>query len=260
MKTILNVTACAACAVWAGVAASAGAETVKGQNLVGLTAVRDARAHLPLAAAYGKTGAANPTVADVVQTATLDAGDELYVYDADAKTYRVYALDAAKTWQAQKTVEVTAAGATAATPPAPDAQEVARGRGFWLVRKGEDRSRPVYLVGQVEASAATVEIPAGSAAAPSATLVGVPVDWTLNASDWSGKAVRKDAIRVLNADGAAWREIVFDGEKWVEGVQKKDEATGTVTFEENANPVLAGGLAVWYMRAGETAFTLALPR
>ena len=116
------------------------------------------------------------------------------------------------------------------------------------------------LVGDVPATAATVTIPAAAAdGKPSATLVGVPSDWKLKETDWTDKAAKGDKIRVLNKDGEAWREIVYDGTKWIEGIQKVGE-NGTVTFEKNENPGLKGGYAVWYMRAGETSFTLELPR
>lgn len=261
MKTILKWTACAACAVWTGASASAATETVTGQNVIGLTTIEnDGRAYLPLAAAYTGTGATELTVANIVQTATLAEGDELYAYDPDKKQYDVYTLGTDGKWTAVKTVEVSASGkATETTSPAAADRVITRGRGFWIVRKGAaSGAKPVRLVGDVPATAATVEIPAADGK-PSATLIGVPSDWKLNETDWTGKAVRKDTIRVLNEDGKAWREIVYDGTKWIEGIQKVGE-NGTVTFEKNENPSLQGGYAVWYMRAGETSFTLELPR
>ena len=262
MKTILKWTACAACAVWAGASASAATETVTGQNVIGLTTIKDdSRAYLPLAAAYTGTGATELTVANVVQTATLAEGDELYAYDPERKQYDVYTLGTDGKWTAVKTVEVSAPGtATETTSPAAADRVITRGRGFWIVRKGAaSDAKTVRLVGDVPATAATVEIPAAAAdGKPSATLIGVPSDWKLNETDWKGKAVRKDTIRVLNEDGKAWREIVYDGTKWIEGIQKVGE-NGAVTFEKNKNPVLKGGYAVWYMRAGETSFSLKLP-
>lgn len=263
MKTILKWTACAACAVWTGASASAATETVTGQNVIGLTTIKDdSRAYLPLAAAYTGTGATVLTVANIVQTATLAEGDELYAYDPERKQYDVYTLGKDGKWTAVKTVEVSASGkATETTSPAAADRVITRGRGFWIVRKGAaSDAKPVRLVGDVPATAATVEIPAAAVdGKPSATLIGVPSDWKLNETDWKGKAVRKDTIRVLNEDGEAWREIVYDGTKWIEGVQKIGE-NGAVTFEKNENPSLKGGYAVWYMRAGETSFTLELPR
>lgn len=261
MKTILKWTACAACAVWTGASASAATETVTGQNVIGLTTIKDdSRAYLPLAAAYTGTGATELTVANVVQTATLAEGDELYAYDPNKKQYDVYTLGTDGEWTAVKTVEVSASGkATETTSPAAADRVITRGRGFWIVRKDDaSRAKSVRLVGDVPATAATVEIPAAADGKPSATLIGVPSDWMLNKTDWAGKAVRKDTIRVLNEDGEAWREIVYDGTKWIEGIQKVGE-NGTVTFEKNENPSLKGGYAVWYMRAGETSFTLELP-
>ena len=263
MKTILKWTACAACAVWAGASASAATETVTGQNVIGLTTIKDdSRAYLPLAAAYTGTGATELTVANIVQTATLAEGDELYAYDPERKQYDVYTLGTDGKWTAVKTVEVSASGkATETTIPAAADRVITCGRGFWIVRKGAaSDAKPVRLVGDVPATAATVTIPAAAAdGKPSATLIGVPSDWKLNETDWTGKAVRKDTIRVLNEDGKAWREIVYDGTKWIEGIQKVGE-NGTVTFEKNENPSLQGGYAVWYMRAGKTSFTLELPR
>lgn len=262
MKTILKWTACAACAVWTGASASAATETVKGQNVIGLTTIKDdSRAYLPLAAAYTGTGATELTVANIVQTATLTEGDELYAYDPGQKQYDVYTLGKDGKWTAVKTVEVSASGtATETTSPAAADRVIACGRGFWIVRKGAaSDAMPVRLVGNVPETAATVTIPEAAAdGKPSATLIGVPSDWELNKTDWTGKAVRKDTIRVLNDNGTTWREIVYDGTKWIEGRQKVGE-NGTVTFEKNENPVLKGGYAVWYMRAGETEFTLKLP-
>lgn len=260
MKTILKWTACAACAVWAGASASAATATVTGQNVIGLTTIADNRAYLPLAAAYTGTGATELTVANIVQTATLAKGDELYAYDPDRKQYDVYTLGTDGKWTVVKTVEVSVPGkATETTSPEAAERVIARGRGFWLVRNADaSRANPVRLVGEVPA-AATVEIPAAVDGKPSATLIGVPSDWTLNDTDWTGKAVPEDKIRVLNEDDEAWHEIVYDGTKWIEGIQKRDE-NGTVTFEKNEKPVLKGGYAVWYMRAGTTAFTLELPR
>lgn len=262
MKTILKWTACAACAVWAGASASAATETVTGQNVIGLTTIKDdSREYLPLAAAYTGTGATELTVANVVQTATLAEGDELYAYDPNKKQYDVYTLGTDGKWTAVKTVEVSVPGKAAeTTSPAAADRVITRGRGFWIVRKADaSRAKPVRLVGDVPATAATMEIPAAADGKPSATLIGVPSDWKLNETDWTGKAVRKDTIRVLNEDVEAWHEIRYDGTKWIEGIQKVGE-NGAVTFEKNENPVLKGGYAVWYMRAGKTSFTLELPK
>lgn len=261
MKTILKWTACAACAVWAGASASAATETVTGQNVIGLTTIEnDSRAYLPLAAAYTGTGATELTVANIVQTSTLAEGDELYAYDPDKKQYDVYTLGTDGKWTAVKTVEVSVPGtATETTSPAAANRVITRGRGFWIVRKGAaSDAKPVRLVGDVPATAATVTIPAAVDGKPSATLIGVPSDWKLNETDKIENAAKGDKIRVLNKDGKAWREIVYDGTKWIEGIQKVDE-NGTVTFEKNENPSLQGGYAVWYMRAGKTSFTLKLP-
>lgn len=261
MKTILKWTACAACAVWTGASASAATETVTGQNVIGLTTIEnDSRAYLPLAAAYTGTGATELTVANIVQTATLAEGDELYAYDPERKQYDVYTLGTDGKWTVVKTVEVSASGkATETTSPAAADRVITRGRGFWIVRKADaSRAKSVRLVGDVPATAATVTIPAAVDGKPSATLVGVPSDWKLNETDWTDKAAKGDKIRVLNKDGEAWREIVYDGTKWIEGIQKVGE-NGVVTFEKNENPSLKGGYAVWYMRAGETSFTLELP-
>ena len=262
MKTILKWTACAACAVWTGASASAATETVTGQNVIGLTTIEnDNRAYLPLAAAYTGTGATELTVANIVQTSTLAKDDELYAYDPEKKQYDVYTLGTDGKWTAVKTVEVSASGtATETTSQAAADRVITRGRGFWIVRKGAaSDAKPVRLIGNVPETAATVTIPAAAGGKPSATLIGVPSDWELNETDWTDKAVRKDTIRVLNDNGTTWREIVYDGTKWIEGIQKVGE-NGTVTFEKNENPVLKGGYAVWYMRAGKTAFDLELPR
>lgn len=263
MKTILKWTACAACAVWTGASASAATETVTGQNVIGLTTIKDdSREYLPLAAAYTGTGATELTVSNVVQTATLAEGDELYAYDPNKKQYDVYTLGTDGKWTTVKTVEVSVPGkATETTSPAAADWVITRGRGFWIVRKADaSRAKSVRLVGDVPATAATVAILAAAAdGKPSATLIGVPSDWKLNETDKIENAAKGDKIRVLNEDGKAWREIVYDGTKWIEGIQKVGE-NGVVTFEKNENPSLQGGYAVWYMRAGKASFTLELPK
>ena len=265
MKTILKWMAYAACAVWTGASASAATETVKGQNVIGLTTIKDdSRAYLPLAAAYTGTGATELTVANIVQTATLAEGDELYAYDSEKKQYDIYKLGTklgtAGKWTAVTTVEVSASGtATETTSPAAANRVITCGRGFWIVRKGAaSDAKPVRLVGDVPATAATVKIPAAADGKPSATLIGVPSDWELNKTARTDKAAKGDKIRVLNDNGTTWREIVYDGTKWIEGVQTVD-GSGTVTFTKNENPVLKGGYAVWYMRAGTGSFILTLP-
>ena len=120
-----------------------------------------------------------------------------------------------------KTVEVSASGtATETTIPAAANRVITRGRGFWIVRKADaSRANPVRLIGNVPETAATVTIPEAAAdGKPSATLIGVPSDWELNKTYWTDKAVRKDTIRVLNDNGTTWREIVYDGTKWIEGI------------------------------------------
>lgn len=262
MKTILKLGVCAACAVWTGASASAATETVTGQNVIGLTTIEnDGRAYLPLAAAYTGTGATELTVANIVQTATLAEGDELYAYDPERKQYDVYTLGTDGKWTAVKTVEVSVPGtATETASPAAADRVITRGRGFWIVRKADaSRAKSVRLVGEVPATAATVAIPAAAAdGKPSATLIGVPSDWKLNETDKIENAAKGDKIRVLNDNGTTWHEIVYDGTKWIEGIQKVGE-NGTVTFEKNENPSLQGGYAVWYMRAGKTSFSLELP-
>ena len=265
MKMRLKWTACAACAVWAGASASAATETVTGQNVIGLTTIEnDSREYLPLAAAYTGTGATELTVANIVQTATLAEGDELYAYDPGQKQYDVYTLGKDGKWTAVKTVEVSASGkATATTSPAAANRVITCGRGFWIVRKGAaSDAKPVRLVGNVPETAAKVEIPGAADGKPSATLIGVPSEWKLNETDWTGKAVRKDTIRVLNKDDEAWHEIHYDEtkSKWIEYWQEMDATTKTITFKTSDAPVLKGGYAVWYMHAGTDSFTLTLPR
>lgn len=269
MKTILKWTACAACAVWTGASASAATETVTGQNVIGLTTIEnDSREYLPLAAAYTGTGATKLTVANIVQTATLAEGDELYAYDSEKKQYDIYKLGTklgtAGKWTAVTTVEVSASGtATETTTPAAEDREITRGRGFWIVCKGAKKAaKSVRLVGNVPETAATVEIPAAVDGKPSATLIGVPSDWKLNETDKIENAAKGDKIRVLNEDGKAWHEIHYDEtkSKWIEYRQEMDATTKTITFKTSDAPVLKGGYAVWYMHAGTDSFTLTLPR
>lgn len=101
--------------------------------------------------------------------------------------------------------------------------------------------------------AATVIKVKGDPSSVAFTEIYVPFDWALNSGDvdWTGKAVRKDEIRVLaKAENGEdyYRGIVYDGTKWIDGVQKTDE-NNIVTFNQTLNPFLKKDQTVYYARA-----------
>ena len=257
----LSIHLSAACAAFAGLAASA--LTVTGPNVLGLEKIAAAEGeqrYFPLSVSYVQPGTGEAsTVADAVQTATLAEGDELYVYNRESGTYAVYMLGADKKWTPQKTATLFAQGEQAELANGTDAANtrLARGYGFWIKRK-DASSQPIYLTGQVAAEAAKAAIPKGPAGKPSYSLVGVgDKDWTLNdASGWMG-AVDGDQIRVLGADNAVYSFIVRKNGKWIRYMRTTDE-NGISRETQDASPVLKAGTAVWYVHTG-AAFDLTLP-
>ena len=257
----LSIHLSAACAAFAGLAASA--LTVTGPNVLGLEkiAAAEGERYFPLSVSYVQPGTGEAsTVADAVQTATLAEGDELYVYNRESGAYAVYTLGADKKWTPQKTATLSAQGEQAELADGTDAANtrLARGYGFWIKRK-DASSQPIYLTGQVAAEAAKAAIPKGPAGKPSYSLVGVgDKDWTLNdaSSGWTG-AADGDQIRVLGADNAVYSFIVRKNGTWIRYTRTTDE-NGISHETQDASPVLKAGTAVWYVHTG-AAFDLTLP-
>lgn len=179
-------------------------------------------------------------VTDVVKTANLTVGDQLFYYDTTSKKYQVWQLNDSKEWVAATTVTsdtMQTAGETNKT--------LKRGNALLLKRTKTDETS-VYLYGQVPTStdAITTTMAQGTSETPAYTLLAPPsVDdtdlntgatWTnVNAGDW-----------IVLSDSTV---LTYHSNKWGKktGFNKKDN---TDTIDESAAKITAGQGA-WYVSA-----------
>ena len=124
---------------------------------LGITKVVSQNKNTIVAVPYkGFTPGQNITVADVVKTANLQAGDKCYVMSATTDLYDAWELKSVGgvlTWDSVNQVQQKANGAIEVTKsPSPSATTLAPGSALWIVREGTDRdySVPFYLWGSYE--------------------------------------------------------------------------------------------------------------
>ena len=193
----------------------------------------------------GTTPDADIKVAKLVKTDNLSAGDMLYYYNAG--TWNAWTLGA-QGWQPNTTVTVD--GKTVAAPQ--DAQGIARGQALILERK--DVTKPFYLYGQFTTAAAAAQaITAGSATAPTYTLLASPKveAFDFNATGKIANPGADDEIIIPKNGGDNTILTLQDG-KWgyrkATTTKKFGKTVTTYTWTE-ATP-LAAGTGFWYVSKG----------
>ncbi len=190
------------------------------------------------------TGDADISVTNVIKTANLYSGDQLYYYNTTTRKYQVWKLNDSKTWDAAKVVDDTDDG----TESAVDGQTLTRGNAILLKRPGT-KSESIYLYGQVPStSTCVVTMAQGTSTAPAYTLIAPPAvgetDLNKNAT-WSDVATG-DAI-ILD-DGTLLVYTTINGsKKWAEKTGYSDD-TNTNTYSTDSAKISAGQGA-WYMSA-----------
>lgn len=191
------------------------------------------------------------SVADIVKTANLTAGDRLSAYRPDGK-YDVWVLNSSKEWEPSETVVVENQSASEAPPAA--GRTVALGSAFWLYRQhptSAGAAVPFYIYGQVPASAVTTTISGGTAAAPVWNLVANASDAAVTLSSLPGSST--DEIYTV-ADGNPTMYTYKDGQ-WgsLVGVKSGRKVTYTWTAATNTIPK---GTGFWYVsKGGAPTFT-----
>lgn len=247
-KSILLVTALVA-------AQAAFAETAEPSNAFGLLRVDSTLTNTIVAVPWlDLSGNSNPSavsVADIVKTANLTAGDKLSVYKSDG-TYEVWEL-VNGAWSPVTTV--AEGGSSAATTAA--GRTVALGSAFWLYRQNPTTSGgaavPFYLYGQVPASAATTTVTAGTAAAPVWNLVANASDAAVALNSLPGSST--DEIYIV-ADGNPTMYTYKDGQGWgcttrVTGANGRPVNRWTIT-----DKTIPKGTGFWYVsKGGAPTFT-----
>jgi len=229
--------------VWAG-----DTSYVAGANVLGYSEVKSKAAYLPLAISYdaaaGRKGV-EISAADVVLTAPLTVGDELYVYDRKLKTFNSYTLqtnatESAKEWVANEKVEITVGGTSEATSAPAGVARIAAGYGLWLHRLGESTNCVVQVMGQI-ADSIKVTVNPGEA-----VLLGVPAEYgkgglDLDSTDlpFSGKEAKNDLIQIPQPNGSLLM-YRYNGTAW------------TLAVRGTTKQVIPVGSAFWYLRKGGT--------
>ena len=181
-------------------------------------------------------------VSNLVKTTNLTAGDELMAFDNG--TYRTWALDANKHWQATTSFNKGQDGVDTVVPGTPASQfEMGVGSGIWLSRKVSGVSSPFYVYA-LQPAAMTSTIAASTTA-----LVGNPTSVDKAFVSCTGCS-DGDKIYVPTATGNGRAEYTFKNNAWGRLVVNEGVISREVT-----TPVIKAGTGFWY-KSGSSAVTL----
>ena len=255
------------------VSASAAVTTnkVESANIFGLLPVTSSLAKTPIAVCFGAVAgqavvSGNATnivavdsqiaVSNIIKTATLSVGDELYVWDKENSRYNVYKLtdggSGVKYWAPQTSYTIGANGETSNTAIDSAIATQKWGQAVWLYRK--DTASNIYLFGQVHSSAATqTVVTAGN------NLIGAPtaaafdlnsIVWTgVNASTIDGTNIKEvgDVIHVIRKDLGKTTDYYYDGTAWgYRSVTVTDGLPGYTWTKTGC--IVPAGTGFWYVR------------
>ena len=198
-------------------------------------------------------------VTDIVKTANLTVGDELYWYDPSAGSYKSWHLvagasGAAPVWEATPTISEN--GAESGTPAVGTA--LARGEAFILIR--QNPAVPFYLLGQVANSSGNVE---NTLVAGAYSLLAPPIATSADSFDlnddskvaWGtsggqNKPNANDVIMIPDSDVTlSWNS---DAGKWGTGKRAWDAEQKKIVFQwdEKPNAKIKSGCGAWYVNGG----------
>ena len=230
-------------AAGAAFADTAEVETSYVMGVFPLTVGKQAIINIPWIEAGADASDASATIAvtNLIKTATLKAGDQLFYYDGSG--YKAWYVDgeddAVKVWKpyTEATVETVSVGAMG------DLKVLQRGRALILNRAASylaSETTTIYVVGQYTGTAASA-ISIGNGY----TLLAPPVVTNVNlvAYNWSG-AHNGDQLIV----GVTNRYIRKNG-AW--GQRKYDASTYAWSFEEKETITLPAGTGLFYYNTGD---------
>ena len=144
------------CAMAAGTALFA--TDYPSSNVYGVLSVSDtATSNTVVGVPWMNIGEGTPaavTLSNLVSTATLDAGDIVYLYENG--TWLGYRLTSGGVWDPLTTIN----GATVASPGSADAKALTRGTGIIIQRA--NNQDPIYLCGRYDATTVSTSVPANS--------------------------------------------------------------------------------------------------
>ena len=191
----------------------------------------------------GADGAAARTVGELVETNSLPSGAQVVTYDDG--DYSGYRYDGGK-WQGM----VTAKPDETISAGDPGADEVPRGRGFWLRRGGEGAGK-VYVSGLVVAPTGSCAVVKGG---------GGLAEFTLAANGGYAPATLAELVespsegdRVSVPAGAATTDFVYTNGCWRVRVRKVVGSFGGMSvtrdvWEEAATNTIPPARGFWYIR------------
>lgn len=252
LATLLSVSMLATSSAFA-------AATATSENVIGVLRVDSPYARTIVAVPWvaASVEAGDIKVTDIVKTANLSVGDELYYYNG--KGFDSWRLDENREWVPAK--QVSENGGSDQSPAA-DVQGLPRGGAIILVRKNPV-DNPFYLQGQVAAEAVTSQtIPASTEGvfhliAPPCVKNG---DVDINSTDdmvWSG-CDSGDRIYVYQDKGLNVECRYANKNDKIQWWLGKYPAEGTEPLKptwENP-PLLPVGTGFWYFKKGTSATTV----
>lgn len=148
-------------------------------------------------------------VSNIVKTANLNTGDMLYWYDTSTTSWKMWYLSNGY-WQSVATDgEGEALGSFKKTDAS--ARTLKRGEAFLLKRSsGTTPATSIYVVGQYESSATTINIPTGET-----TLIAPPrtIEVDLNTATW-GNVGAGDSIVIRAGNGGLLKTFIYKDSKW----------------------------------------------
>ncbi len=179
-------------------------------------------------------------VTDVIKTANLAEGDQLYYYNTTTQKYQVWQLSSAKEWVGAENVSDTT------TETASSTTALNRGDAILLKRTGSTKAESIYLYGQVPSSSTcTVTMALSSSSSPAYTLIAPPAasETDLNGATWanvgSGDYIVLETGKILNY------VTIGEATKWAQRTGF-DETTNKDTYSTDAAKISAG-MGAWYV-------------
>lgn len=190
--------------------------------------------------AYGATTEQSINVAEVLQTANLAVGDELFIPAGEGK-YNNYKLNASKVWEPAKVVTLNADGSVKTDSGVAAAEAtVARGTAFWV----KTSATQVNLLGEGVTAAKGVTVTGGESAFQWNLIGATTCTGSLNLGTLVGSA--GDVIRLAN--GTQYR---YNASPSKAGWYKLPVKSGSVKTSD----VIPAGVGIWYATKATQEFT-----
>lgn len=230
--------------------AAVSAMAVESSNTFGILRVDSSAPETIVSIPWLAAGGGNINVSDVVKTANLNSGDELYYYNAQTTNYRVWRLTNG-VWQ-----EAVPAGQTAAAEPT-----LARGNAI-ILKRNAPIANCFYLYGQYGEIAAGTEMPL---VAGGLSLIAPPMTTDINIANLTWTNVNKGDKILIPSDkpgvngeiirNSAGKPEAGDAEntKWVTLKYDSTKPVGQKWVETEVTYLIPAGRGVWYKSAGSSA-------